>query len=104
MLTPQAFDVFAATAATPGPRMDTFDNRLNLLHAQEPPLVPGLPGDGHLANRMTLRQILLAGLDKAVHYGARLTRYDAIAAGAARSTMAVTPPKRRQPYGRPRIP
>jgi D-threo-aldose 1-dehydrogenase len=31
VLTPQAFEVFAATAGTPGARMDTFDHRLNLL-------------------------------------------------------------------------
>ncbi|MFE2964533.1 FAD-dependent oxidoreductase [Streptomyces sp. NPDC059340] len=83
VLPPQAYEVFAATAATPGPRMDAFDHQLNLLHAQELPPVPGLPGGGNLAvNRMTLRQILLAGLDKAVHYGARLTHYDVNASGS----------------------
>ncbi|WP_438296457.1 FAD-dependent oxidoreductase [Streptomyces sp. HUAS TT7] len=77
VLTPQAFEVFAATAGNPGPRMDTFDHQLNLLHAQELPLIQGLPGGGHLAvNRMTLCQILLSGLAKSVHYGARLTRYE----------------------------
>ncbi|MCX4430444.1 FAD-dependent monooxygenase [Streptomyces mirabilis] len=71
VLTPQAYEVFTATAATPGSRMDAFDHQLNLLHAQELPPVPDLPGGGHLAvNRMTLRQILLSGLDKAVRYGA----------------------------------
>ncbi|WP_330276113.1 FAD-dependent monooxygenase [Lentzea sp. NBC_00516] len=77
LLTPQAFEVFAATAATPGARMSTFDHRLNLVHAQELPLSPDLPGGGHLAvNRTTLRQILLSGLDESVHYGARFSRYD----------------------------
>lgn len=74
LLTPRAFELFAATAGNPGARLSTFDHRLNLLHDLELPLDPQLPGGGNLAvNRMTLRQILLSGLDKAVHYGARLT-------------------------------
>lgn len=77
LLRPQAYELFAATAGTPGARMDAFDHHLNLLHAQELPLVPDLPGGGHLAvNRMTLRQILLSGLDKDVYYGRRLTDYE----------------------------
>ncbi|MEU1626072.1 NAD(P)/FAD-dependent oxidoreductase [Streptomyces sp. NPDC020096] len=89
VLTPQAYEVFAATAATPGPRMDTFDHQLNPLHAQELPPVPGLPGGGNLAvNRMTLRQILLAGLDKTVHYGAQLTHYATDGSGAVTAHFA----------------
>ncbi|MFD6156452.1 FAD-dependent oxidoreductase [Nocardia sp. NPDC060256] len=76
VLTPEAFEVFAATAGNPGTRMNTFDQQLNLLHAQELPSVAGLPGGGHLAvNRRTLRQILATGLDTAINYGARLTHY-----------------------------
>ncbi|MFB8179542.1 FAD-dependent oxidoreductase [Streptomyces sp. NPDC055966] len=89
LLTPPMYEVFAATAGTPGPRMDTFDHRLDLLHAQELPPVPVLPGNGNLAvNRMTLRQILLSGLDKAVHYGARLARYDINASGSVTAHFA----------------
>ncbi|GAA1235311.1 FAD-dependent monooxygenase [Kitasatospora nipponensis] len=89
VLTPQAYQVFAATAGTPGSRIATFDHHLNPQHVQELPLVPGLPGSGNLAvNRMTLRQILLAGLDKAVHYGARLTRYDVSASGTVTAHFA----------------
>ncbi|MGN5377198.1 FAD-dependent oxidoreductase [Streptomyces lasalocidi] len=77
LLTAQAFEIFSATAGTPGTRMDSFDHRLNLLHAQELPAVEDLPGGGHLAvNRRTLRQILLAGLEKSVHYGSALTHYE----------------------------
>ncbi|GGU99001.1 monooxygenase [Streptomyces albospinus] len=77
VLTPQAYEVFVATAGTPGARTDVFDHQLGLLHAQELPLVPGLPGGGHLAvNRMTLRQILLSDLEKGVRCGCRLTRYE----------------------------
>ncbi|WP_269859630.1 FAD-dependent oxidoreductase [Streptomyces sp. RPT161] len=82
VLTTQAYEVFAATAGTPGARMDAFDHQLNLLHAQELPPVPDLPGGGHLAvNRMTLRQVLLSGLDKSVHYGCPLTHYETNASG-----------------------
>ncbi|WP_211769368.1 FAD-dependent oxidoreductase [Kutzneria sp. CA-103260] len=89
LLTPPAFELFAATSATPGARMATYDHRLDLVHAQELPLVPDLPGGGHLAvNRLTLRQILLSGLDKAVHYGARLTRYDVNPSGTVTAHFA----------------
>ncbi|WP_327070786.1 FAD-dependent oxidoreductase [Kitasatospora sp. NBC_01302] len=89
VLTPRAYEVFAATAGTPGPRMDTFDHQLNLLHAQEIPPVPNLPGGGNLAvNRMTLRQILLAGLEEVVRYGARLTRYETNPSGSVTAHFA----------------
>ncbi len=89
VLTPQAFELFAATAGNPGARMDTFDHRLKLLHAQELPIHPELPGGGNLAvNRMTLRQILLSGLEKAMHYGARLTRYTTHPSGAVTAHFA----------------
>lgn len=89
VLTARAYEVFAATAGTPGPRMDTFDHQLNLLHAQELPPVPNLPGGGNLAvNRMTLRQILLAGLDEVVHYGARLTHYETNPSGSVTAHFA----------------
>ncbi|MEE1786721.1 hypothetical protein PUR71_28025 [Streptomyces sp. SP17BM10] len=51
-----------------------FDQQLNLLHAQELPLVEGLPGGGNLAgSRQTLRQILLFGPEKSVRPGCRFT-------------------------------
>jgi 2-polyprenyl-6-methoxyphenol hydroxylase-like FAD-dependent oxidoreductase len=69
--------------------MDTFDHQLNLLHAQELPPVPDLPGSGHLAvNRRTLRQILLSGLDKSVHYGAQFTHYTTTGSGAVTAHFA----------------
>ncbi|GAA1925878.1 FAD-dependent oxidoreductase [Streptantibioticus ferralitis] len=76
VLTPQAYEVFVATAGMPGPRMDTLDHQLNVVHPQNLPADPGLPGGGHLAvNRMTLRQILLSGLADSVHFGAQFTHY-----------------------------
>jgi 2-polyprenyl-6-methoxyphenol hydroxylase-like FAD-dependent oxidoreductase len=89
LLTPQAFALFAATAGTPGARMDSFDHRLNPLHAQELPVAADLPGGGHLAvNRRTLRQILLAGVEKSVHYGSALTRYETHPSGTVTAHFA----------------
>ncbi|MEZ0110117.1 2-polyprenyl-6-methoxyphenol hydroxylase-like FAD-dependent oxidoreductase [Catenulispora sp. EB89] len=78
LLAPSAFELFAATAGTPGGRMDTLDQNLRRLHAQTLPDDPELPGGGHLAvNRKTLREILLSGLEDAVSYSARLVNYAA---------------------------
>ncbi|MFI6055595.1 FAD-dependent oxidoreductase [Streptomyces violascens] len=89
VLTPQAYEVFAATAGTPGARTDVFDHRLNLLDSQEFPHAPDLPGGGHLAvNRRTLRQTLLSGLHKAVHFGSRLTRYETNRSGTVTAHFA----------------
>ncbi|MEY9934057.1 2-polyprenyl-6-methoxyphenol hydroxylase-like FAD-dependent oxidoreductase [Catenulispora sp. GP43] len=89
VLTPQAFEVFAATAGNPGSRMDVFDHHLNLVHAQELPQAAGLPGGGNLAvNRRTLRQILLSGLERCVYYGAEFTGYTTEASGAVTAHFA----------------
>lgn len=89
VLAPSAFELFAATAGTPGGRMDTLDHRLQLLHEQTLPSDDGLPGGGHLAvNRKTLREILLAGLGGAVHYDARLTHYTTHASGGVTAHFA----------------
>ncbi|WP_327635810.1 FAD-dependent monooxygenase [Kribbella sp. NBC_00482] len=77
VLSSSAYDVFAATAGTPGGVTATYDHELNLLHRFEQAPVPGLPGGGNLAvNRQTLREILLAGLDGVVRFGARFTRFE----------------------------
>lgn len=89
VLTPQAYEVFAATAGMPGPRMDTLDHQLNLLHAHNLPEASDLPGGGHLAvNRMTLRQILLSGLGNAVHFAAQFTHYTTDASGSVTAHFA----------------
>jgi 2-polyprenyl-6-methoxyphenol hydroxylase-like FAD-dependent oxidoreductase len=89
LLSPSAFELFAATAGMPGGAMDTLDHRLHRLHAQTLPSDPGLPGGGNLAvNRKTLREILLAGLENAVHYDARLTHYTTSAHGGVTAHFA----------------
>lgn len=76
VLTPRSFELFSATAGRPGPAMDTFDHQLNLRHSHKLPLVADLSDEGNLAvNRVTLREILLSGLEDAVHFGAQLTHY-----------------------------
>lgn len=89
VLAPEAFELFAATAGNPGARMDAFDHELNPVPAQQLSSCPGLPGNGHLAvNRRTLRQILLAGLEKHVRYDARLTGYGIEPSGAVTARFA----------------
>lgn len=78
VLTPEAFEVFAATSGNPGPGLKGFDHQLTPVNAMELPVIDGLPGGGNLAvNRMTLREILLSDLSDAVHFGACLSHYTA---------------------------
>jgi 2-polyprenyl-6-methoxyphenol hydroxylase-like FAD-dependent oxidoreductase len=89
LLSPSAFELFAATAGMPGGRMDTFDHRLNSLRAHALPADPGLPGGGHLAvNRKTLREILMSGLEDVVHFDARLTHYTIESSGGVTAHFA----------------
>lgn len=64
--------LFRATAGTPGSTtMTVFDHELRPVHT-----VPSSGEGVHLAvNRLTLRQILLAGLADAVHFDAALARF-----------------------------
>ena len=89
VLTPRAYDLFIATAGMPGGRMDTYDHRLRLRQAHTLPEVPHAPGGGHLAvNRRTLRQILLAGLEDRVRFGAEFTHSTTEPSGAVTAHFA----------------
>jgi 2-polyprenyl-6-methoxyphenol hydroxylase-like FAD-dependent oxidoreductase len=48
-----------------------------------PPVTPGLDGFG--VNRLTLREILLGGLDEFVHFGQRFQRYESTPDGRVRA-------------------
>lgn len=81
--------MLVATAGNPGPHLDAFDQHLNLRYSFSLPSVPDAPGDGHLAvNRMTLREILLSGLEDSVHFGSQFTHYTAEESGTVTAHFA----------------
>ncbi|MFC4533189.1 FAD-dependent oxidoreductase [Sphaerisporangium dianthi] len=73
------YELFTATSGQPSKRVTIVDERLRELHAVE---FDGVSADGDPArfsasvDRMTLRQILMAGLDDVVRFGAEFTRYE----------------------------
>jgi 2-polyprenyl-6-methoxyphenol hydroxylase-like FAD-dependent oxidoreductase len=79
-LPPRLFDAFVATAAAPNPRagIGMYDHRMREL------IWFGAGGNtpvdqvdsGTSVSRVSLRQVLLAGLDDAVHFGKSLTHYE----------------------------
>jgi hypothetical protein len=65
----ELWDVLIATAGDPGPRMCDFDEQLReLMHKDEPGAVSDLTPSHHAVSRITLRRLLLAGLEDAVHF------------------------------------
>ncbi|KAA9377420.1 FAD-dependent monooxygenase [Microbispora cellulosiformans] len=80
------FDLCVATSLRPATRMAFLDHRL--VPKFEKP-IPPLPGDRFFGvNRLTLREILLAGLDGIVHFGAEFVRYDHLPDGRVRAHFA----------------
>jgi 2-polyprenyl-6-methoxyphenol hydroxylase-like FAD-dependent oxidoreductase len=68
--------LFRATSGVPIQETPAFDEQLNRVGERDN------PGPVHLnVNRLTLRQILLSGIEDHVHYGKRLTRYETGADG-----------------------
>ncbi|MFI7041397.1 FAD-dependent oxidoreductase [Microbispora rosea] len=74
-----AVQLFTATSGQPSRRVTIVDERLRELHAVE---FDGVSADGDpasfsaSADRMTLRRILLTGLEDVVRFGAEFTRYE----------------------------
>jgi 2-polyprenyl-6-methoxyphenol hydroxylase-like FAD-dependent oxidoreductase len=69
------FDLAVATSIRPATRMIFTDSQLTPKFAKPiPPIEPGEAGLG--INRLTLREILLAGLNDIVHFGQTGTRYE----------------------------
>ena len=82
-LPPRLFDLFVATSGQPGEQVTVVNERLRQLHAIR------LPETGDVVdadrstpiNRLTLREVLLAGLDGVVRFGQELTRYERLPDG-----------------------
>jgi 2-polyprenyl-6-methoxyphenol hydroxylase-like FAD-dependent oxidoreductase len=69
------FELCVATSIRTATRMVVMDEHLNQKFAM--PLPQGAPGiAGFGVNRLTLREILLAGLDGAVHFGKTYERFE----------------------------
>jgi 2-polyprenyl-6-methoxyphenol hydroxylase-like FAD-dependent oxidoreductase len=79
-LSPTLFELCAATAIRPATRMVFTDHELNPKFAKP---IPPADGDNETfgVNRLTLREILLSGLDNAVHHGRTLARFEQPVAG-----------------------
>lgn len=76
-LPPHLWEILVATAGDPGRGMGVFTERLHqLMREDDPPA--GLPAEErtHAVSRISLRRILLAGLDGIVHFGKELTHYE----------------------------
>jgi 2-polyprenyl-6-methoxyphenol hydroxylase-like FAD-dependent oxidoreductase len=78
------FDLCVATCIRPATRMVFTDEHLNPKFTKPIPHVePGPSGFG--VNRLTLREILLAGLDGVVHFGKTFQRYERTDDGQVRA-------------------
>ncbi len=78
------FDLCAATSIASATRMVFMDHQLNVAKAW--PITHG--GSGFGVNRLTLREILLSGLDDAVRFGTTFERYSQEAGGQIRAHFA----------------
>ncbi|WP_433518033.1 FAD-dependent oxidoreductase [Nonomuraea sp. CA-143628] len=78
-LPPRLYELFVATAGLPSSRVTIVDERLRELHAVQ---FDGVSAGedpktfNAAVDRMTLRQVLLAGLDDVVRFGAEFTHYE----------------------------
>lgn len=86
------WDTFVATAGDPGAGFGFLDEKLRTLVLVEDDIVTGGatdPAKGHHAvSRLTLRQILLAGLDDVVHFDKEFVRYEHLPNGRVTAVFA----------------
>src|SRR5437762_1681152 len=73
----ELWNVLVATASDPGPRMGVFDEQLHeLMQEDEPGAVPDPVNAHHAVSRITLRRLLLAGLEDVVRFDKQFVRYE----------------------------
>ncbi|MBB5077786.1 FAD-dependent oxidoreductase [Nonomuraea endophytica] len=88
-LPPYLWHVLVATAGDPGLGMGVFTERLRLLMREDPlPAERDASERTHAVSRVTLRRLLLAGLDDIVHFGKEFTGYRQNAAGTVTALFA----------------
>jgi 2-polyprenyl-6-methoxyphenol hydroxylase-like FAD-dependent oxidoreductase len=72
----ELWQLLVALSGDQGERMGVFDQRLRLLMREDQKAAADDPESGsHAVSRVTLRQILLAGLGDAVHFGKEFVSY-----------------------------
>jgi len=76
-LPPGLWQILVATSGDQGERMGVFDEQLRLLMEEDAKPDRADPASGsHAISRVTFRQVLLAGLDDAVHFDKEFVRYE----------------------------
>ena len=75
-LPPELWQILVASSGDQGERMGVFDEQLRELMEEDPKAGATDPASGsHAISRVTLRQVLLAGLGDSVHFGRGFVRY-----------------------------
>jgi len=73
----EVWNLLVATAGDPGPRMGVFDEHLRELMQEDEPEAAADPVNAHHAvSRVTLRRLLLAGLDDVVHFDKQFIHFE----------------------------
>jgi 2-polyprenyl-6-methoxyphenol hydroxylase-like FAD-dependent oxidoreductase len=90
-LPPHLYELAVATSGRPGSAVTLMSSDLRVLRRME--VAPSPDTDEHAAqhlsvDRLTLRQVLLAGLDGAVRFDARFVGYEILDSGAVRAHFA----------------
>src|SRR5262245_39701163 len=86
-LPPDLFDLFTATCGRPGGQVSIVSERLRQLYEVGLPDPPDAEG-GAPADRRTLRELLLAGLDDVLRFGSEFTGFERLADGSVRADFA----------------
>jgi 2-polyprenyl-6-methoxyphenol hydroxylase-like FAD-dependent oxidoreductase len=108
-LPPELLQILVATSGDQGERMGVFDEQLRQLMQEDAKPDRADPASGsHAVSRVTFRQVMLAGLDDAVHFGQEFTHYVQAGDGTGsspsptrtRSSSSTSPPRPRSSPGR----
>ncbi len=71
------WEILVATSGDPGPVMGVFNEQLHELMQEDEHTNPSDPARGtHAVSRVTLRRLLLAGLEEEVHFDKAFVRYE----------------------------
>ena len=81
-LSPELWELLVATAGDPGTGMGVFDENLHgLMHENGNADATDPARGAHAVSRVTLRRLLLSGLEQHVHFDKRFTHYEQLGDG-----------------------